>query len=136
MKNTRLPLSLLPALIAILSLSLVYSSANAASIRCGRNLISPGDHLGELVSSCGEPLVTISKTIYRSGIPRGRVRYYNTRTGNFNDLSDRELIQHQRSVVEVPVEVWTYNFGPRQFMREVTIIDGRVDSIKTLGYGH
>jgi hypothetical protein len=33
------------------------------------------------------------------------------------------------------VEVWTYNFGPRVFMRENTFVDGRVDRIRTLGYG-
>lgn len=135
MKN-KTSCSALIAALSILSLLFIHSSANAASMRCGRNLISPGDHLAELLSSCGEPLVTTSRTIYRSGIPRSRYRYFSTRYGNYSDLTNRELLQHQRSVVEVPVEVWTYNFGPRQFIREITIIDGRVDKIKTLGYGN
>lgn len=37
--------------------------------------------------------------------------------------------------MQVPVEVWAYNFGPRVFMREITIVDGGVDRIRTPGYG-
>lgn len=37
--------------------------------------------------------------------------------------------------MQVPVEVWAYNFGRCVFMREITILDGRVNRIRTLGYG-
>lgn len=30
---------------------------------------------------------------------------------------------------------WTYNFGPHDFMVEVTIIDGKVERFETLGKG-
>ncbi|MFK8048383.1 MAG: DUF2845 domain-containing protein [Halioglobus sp.] len=122
-------------LLPILPLLLFCSASQAASMRCGRDLVTAGDHLGELLVSCGKPILTSYRTIYRSGIPRGRVRYFDSRIGNYSTLTRRELLTHQRSVVEVPVEIWTYNFGPRQFMREVIIVDGVVESFKTLGYG-
>lgn len=40
------------------------------------------------------------------------------------------------AVVEVPVEVWTYNFGPYKLMRRVRFVDGLVEEIETLGYGY
>jgi uncharacterized protein YvpB len=36
----------------------------------------------------------------------------------------------------VPVEIWTYNFGPYKLMRRVRFVDGFVEDIETLGYGH
>ena len=39
-------------------------------------------------------------------------------------------------MVEVPVEVWTYNFGPYKLMRRVRFVDGLVEEIETLGYGY
>lgn len=123
------------SVLLILPLLLVCLSSQAASMRCGRNLVTTGDHQGELLLSCGNPIFASYRTIYRSGIPRGRTRFFDNRFRNYSDLTSRELLSHQRSVVEVPVEVWTYNFGPRQFMREVTIVGGVVESFKTLGYG-
>jgi hypothetical protein len=38
--------------------------------------------------------------------------------------------------VEIPVEIWTFNFGPSKLMREVRFVDGRVEEISTLGYGY
>ena len=114
------------------------TAAQADNMRCDRNLISREDHQGEVLASCGEPAIFTRKTIYRSGIPRSRFRslsighnFYS----RYSDLSNDELLTHNRSVVEVPIETWTYNFGPRYFMREVIFTDGRVTRINTLGYG-
>ncbi len=113
-------------------------SAQADTMRCDRNLISRGDRQGEVLTSCGEPVISTRKTIYRSGIPRSRFRTlsvgHNFYSG-YSSMSNDELLSHNRSVVEVPVETWTYNFGPRYFMREVIFTDGRVTAINTLGYG-
>ena len=38
--------------------------------------------------------------------------------------------------VEIPVEIWTYNFGPYKLQRRVRFVDGLVDDIETLGYGY
>jgi hypothetical protein len=126
------------ALPVLFALSLVTVDARADYMRCGRDLISEGDHQGEVLAACGEPLLAREQKIYRSGIPR---RYFGTQSlgiGNryYSDLTNRELAYHNRSVVEVQVETWTYNFGPHYFMREVTFQDGKIINIETLGYGH
>jgi hypothetical protein len=36
----------------------------------------------------------------------------------------------------VPVEIWTYNFGPQRFVQRITIEGGRIKRIESLGYGH
>jgi hypothetical protein len=118
---------------------LVSGSVRADYMRCGRDLVSEGDHQGEVLAACGEPLLSSQRRVYRSGIPARRFRSLSAANlGNryFSDFTSRELAYHNRSVVEVPVDVWTYNFGPRHFMREVTFVDGQVDTIRTLGYGH
>jgi len=38
--------------------------------------------------------------------------------------------------VEIPVEIWTYNFGPYKLMRQIRFVDGVVDEIESLGYGY
>ena len=40
------------------------------------------------------------------------------------------------SYIEVLVETWTYNLGPTKLMRRLTIEDGEVVDIETLGYGY
>ena len=120
----------------LLVLSLAAADAHADYMRCERELISRGDHQGEVLAACGEPLIVSQRTIYRSGFPNRRLRSLSLGNGYYSDITSGELIYHDRSVVEVPVDVWTYNFGPRTFMREVTFIDNRVTAIKTLGYGH
>lgn len=120
----------------IFLLGLLGSNAQANTMRCDRDLISRGDTQGEVLLACGEPVFATQKTIYRSGIPNRRFSSFQVGNGYYADITNRELLVHNRSVVEVPMEVWTYNFGPRVFMREVTFVDGKVSNIKTLGYGH
>ena len=122
--------------VSTLVFSLFAQTGLADTMRCERKVISRGDHLGEVLAICGEPIVSTRKTIYRSGIPVRRFGVLSLSHGYYSDITSDELLQHNRSVVEVPVEVWTYNFGPRSFMREVTFTDSRVTRIKTLGYGH
>lgn len=88
-------------------------------MRCGSRLVTFGDTRAAVRSICGEP----TEVQYRSILRRptytlsGRVIY-------FGD-----------GYVEVPVEIWTYNFGPYKLLRRVRFVDGLVDDIETLGYG-
>ncbi len=52
------------------------------------------------------------------------------------DISQQELLIHDRSVVEVLIEEWTYNFGPHKLMRIVRFENGLVAEIDHLGYGY
>jgi hypothetical protein len=69
---------------------------------------------------CGEPYDVVTRSVLR------RPYYdFHGRTIYFGD-----------GLIEVPVEIWTYNFGPYKLMRRVRFVDGFVEDIETLGYGH
>jgi hypothetical protein len=92
----------------------------ADSMRCGNHLVVDGDTAGKLRSRCGEPASISHSTVLRAPLLwiHGRA------------------VQVGYSALEVPVETWDYNFGPRRFMLRVRIEDGLVVSIDTLGYGY
>jgi hypothetical protein len=92
----------------------------ADSMRCGNHLVLDGDTAGKLRSRCGEPA-----SISRSSILRSPLVWINGRA-----------VRVGYGAIEVPVETWEYNFGPRRFMLRVRIEDGLVVRIDTLGYGY
>jgi hypothetical protein len=51
---------------------------------------------------------------------------------------DVRQVQRLRPTGEasVELEIWTYDFGPRQFMHLVTLEDGKVVSVERGGYGY
>lgn len=89
----------------------------AAAMRCGQKLITEGDHESKLLRYCGEPISVESRVaprIFVSDDGQGFIPGY------------PEYVQ---------VQEWTYNFGPRKFMRQVRIENGFVTEITSLGYG-
>lgn len=111
--------------------ALLTISAPALALRCGNKIVRNGDHLARVLHICGEPTVVQVRNIYRSGVPAARIN-----STARHPRHDDELIVHNRSVVEVVVEEWTYNFGPRRLMRIVRFENGIVTSVKRLGYGY
>jgi hypothetical protein len=105
------------ALIVLLMFSL---PASADAMRCGSKLIRDGDTISRVIALCGEPSDVRRTYILRPPLYdyEGRISYYGT------------------GLVEVPVEIWTFNFGPYKLMRRVRFVDGEVDEIETLGYGY
>jgi hypothetical protein len=99
---------------------LATATAHADAMRCGSRLVSDGATRSEVRDFCGEPSDVVTRTILRRP-------FYNLhgRTVYFGD-----------GLIEVPVEVWTYNFGPYKLMRRVRFVDGVVEEIETLGYGY
>jgi hypothetical protein len=92
----------------------------ADSMRCGNHLVVDGDTAGKLRSRCGEPA-----SITRTRMLRSLPVWLNGRA-----------VQLGYGAIEVQVETWEYNFGPRRFMLRVRIEDGLVVGIDTLGYGY
>jgi hypothetical protein len=88
----------------------VPSLAAAESIRCGNRIIMRGSSSAELASFCGDPAQVSKSSSYSSGAVG--------------------------SVEQIDVEIWTYNFGPNQFMERVRIENGLVVQIDSLGYGY
>lgn len=95
--------------------------AHADGMRCGSRLIRDGDVRAEVRTFCGEPADVQTRSILRRPV-------YNIVSGRAVYFGD--------SFVEIPVETWTYNFGPNKLMRRVRFVDGVVDEVETLGYGY
>lgn len=100
--------------------TLLAPAAHADAMRCGTRLIRQGDTSSTVRDLCGEPTDVQRRTILRRP-------YY--------DLHGR-IVYFGDGLIEIPVEVWTYNLGPYKLMRRVRFVDGLVDEIETLGYGH
>ena len=100
--------------------ALAPSLVHADAMRCGNKLVVEGDSRIDVRAKCGEPADIQTRTILRrpSFVRHGRRFYYGD------------------DFIEVPVELWTYNFGPNQFMRRLRIVNGEVEEIEVLGYGH
>ena len=111
--------ALVSSALAALLLALA-APASADGLRCGSKLITDGDPRSKVRQFCGEPTDVQTRTILRRP-------YFNVggRTYSYGD-----------GYVEIPVEIWTYNFGPYKLMREIRFVDGRVEEIQTLGYGY
>jgi hypothetical protein len=109
------------ALLALLVLAvplLLPAAASADSMRCGSQLVSDGDTIDEVLALCGEPAQ--------------RTRTWMTRQPRF-EFGGREVPFPGHE--DVPVDVWTYDFGPSRLMRRVRFVAGKVDSIETLEHG-
>ena len=119
---------------AAILVALVVFTQPAFALRCGNRLVSEGDHQLKIEKRCGPPAAVAYRTIYRAGIPASRHRL--TRHA-FNDATfSDELLIHDRSLIEVQVEEWTYNFGPRRLMRVIRFENGIVTRVTTLGHGY
>ena len=119
-------------------LSVLLLAEPALALRCQSRLISEGDPQAKVLRFCGEPTSVQQRIVYRSGIPNGWVnRTPTVRNGDSEiGVTREELLIHQRSVVEVLVEEWLYNLGPRKLMRIVHFENGLVTDVKRLGYGY
>jgi hypothetical protein len=106
------------ALAALLLTAAVPASADG--MRCGSKLVTTGDPRAKVRQFCGEPTDVQTRSILRRPVFGFGGRVYSYGDG----------------YVEVPVEIWTYNFGPYKLMREIRFVDGRVEDIETLGYGY
>jgi hypothetical protein len=95
-------------------------AAQADAMRCGNRLVSEGDTRSQVRGLCGEPSDIQTRTILR------RPHY---------SVNGR-LVYYGDGLIEIPVETWTYNFGPYKLMRRVRFVDGQVEEIETLGYGY
>jgi len=111
---------------------LLFAATPALAFRCGNKIVSAGDHYSKVLKYCGEPIGVQERVIYREGRTRPRIRVEGP-----NGLEyDREVLQYERSYVEVLVEEWTYNFGPRRLMQLVRFENGFVVEVDQLGYGY
>ena len=102
----------------LVSASLLSHAASADALRCGGKLISEGDPIEKARQYCGEPVATKRTWITRQ--PRFQ---YGGREIPFEGTED------------VPVDLWTYDFGANKLMRRIRFVAGKVESIETLEHG-
>jgi hypothetical protein len=106
--------------LAAVGLAFLAAPCLASSVRCSSYLVIEGDTAGKLRSRCGEPT-----EVSRSTKLTSPVVWFNGRP-----------MRVGYEAVVVPVETWTYNFGPNRLIHRVRIEDGVVVAIDTLGYGY
>jgi len=94
------------------------------SMRCGSRLVSTGDGKDKVRTLCGEPSdVTFQGVIRRA--PRHEYGYGISRYEYYGP-----------GVVEMPVEIWTYNQGSSKLLRKLRFVGDELDQITTDGYGY
>ena len=100
---------------------LLSSAAFADGFRCGNKLVTEGASRSEVATKCGEPTdVVTARSIFRRPVvwDYGKPYYVG------------------EDVIEIPVEIWTYNLGPNKLMRQLRFEGGVLVDIDTLGYGY
>jgi len=97
---------------------LLSPAASCDTLRCGSRLISEGDSIEKVLQYCGEPATTKRTWITRQ--PRFE---YGGHEVPFEGTED------------VPVDLWTYDFGSSKLMRRIRFVAGKVESIETLEHG-
>jgi hypothetical protein len=97
-------------------------AASAESMRCKDRLVSIGQRAYDVSSLCGPP-DDVQQHVERRFVRR-RVRVPCSQYGWCD------------TAIEVPVEVWTYDFGPQRLLQYVTLEQGVVVRIESGKYGH
>lgn len=98
--------------IILLIVLMFFIVREAEALRCGNYLILEGDYQYQVLSKCGEP---VHKNTYYEEREYLYYGFYNTR-------------------VDV-IELWTYNFGPRQSLYILRFRNGELEEITADGYG-
>ena len=107
-----------PASVIVGCVALLPALAAADSFRCGSRIISEGDTIEKVLQHCGEPAQ--------------QERTWMRRQPRF-EYAGQEI--PFEGTEDVPVDLWTYDFGPNRLMRRVRFIAGKVDSVETLEHG-
>jgi hypothetical protein len=109
-----------PCAFLLLALSCA-PAAWADSLRCGTRLVVEGSTRDQVTTWCGAPSEVQERHALRPPIAWYRGRPVRVAGDGY---------------IEVHVEIWTYNLGPNKLMRRLTIEDGVVVEVETLGYGY
>ena len=107
--------------VAVLLVAAIPSLHAGDTMRCGTRIVSSGDGKDKVRALCGEP-TSVS-------FAASRARRAITTAPTTTRTSAPEL-------VEVPVEIWTYNFGSSRLLRKLRFVGDELDEIRTDGYGY
>lgn len=104
---------------------LLAISHSALAMRCNSRLALEGDSSYKFLQVCGEPDYIERSVVYNS------VALKTPLESSFH--RNQQIVQKREEALQV--EKWTYNFGPRRFIREVTFVNGVAQSIEIKGRG-
>jgi hypothetical protein len=95
------------------------------TMRCGSRIVSTGDGKDKVRSLCGEPTdVAFVGVIGRRAIP------------GYPQSDSYDQWYYGPAWVEMPVEIWTYHFGPNKLLRKLRFIGDELVEIRTDGHGY
>jgi hypothetical protein len=94
------------------------------SMRCGSRLVSTGDGKDKVRTLCGEP----SDITFQGVIRRAPRREYGYGINRYE--------YYGPGVIDMPVEIWTYNQGSSKLLRKLRFVGDELDQITTDGYGY
>lgn len=120
--------------ILLLSASLILFAEPSKALRCGTKIISIGDGKHKILARCGEP--DFVETREQHSPPGCSSPEYS------DNYEPRYYSEHYGRPRNYPIclvkilEVWTYNFGPHKFIKELVFEDGLLKEINNLEYGY
>lgn len=109
---------------------------SAYALRCGNNLIAYGDYIEEVRAHCGDPLAIDRYSVFleKQISIASRNRFENKEQDQYiRNANTGEIFQNEQ--IEIVVEEWFYNFGPRKFTRRLYFENGFLVEIENLRRG-
>ena len=121
-----------------LGLILLFGIAESAiAFRCGHKLVSEGDYIEQVRDKCGDPMAIDTYTIIREDRILYPGHYYLPKHAYPHYAKEYDYGTRSRSVhIEIFVEEWLYNFGPRKLMRRLRFENGILRDIDELDHGY
>ena len=109
---------------------------SAIALRCGHKLVSEGDYIEQVRDRCGDPMAIDTYTIIREERIHYPGHYYLQKHTYPHYAKEYDYGARSRSVqIEIFVEEWVYNFGPRRLMRRLRFENGILREIDELDHG-
>jgi hypothetical protein len=109
---------------------LAAGPADADSLRCKNGqIISSGDSLYEVASTCGDPDYREHRVEYQT------VRY-RVPAPCPSGSREKQCSVVVEETVPVVIDQWTYDFGRNRFVQLVVFEQGKLMTVTTLGYSH
>jgi Protein of unknown function (DUF2845) len=116
-------------LAVLASTSLVSAPARADGMNCGERLVTTGDTLYQVRSTCGDPDDARHRIEYRTVRVRG--------PGPCVEQNGRRRCETEtEQTIEVVIDEWVYDFGKNRFMEYLCFEQGKLVRVSEGSYGH
>jgi len=107
---------------------LTTATAWGDGLQCGRNIVSHGDSLMAVKNACGTPDFTDRRIEVRT--ERRHVA-----GPCFKERGQLRCGRTEEHSVEITIDEWVYDFGPRRFVESLTFEQGKLVRVVSGAYG-